>query len=270
MSRGRKRAANNSDPRDRFKLYRITCIPTGMLYIGITSGALRTRWNSHVTSAVRLPSTKMAIAINKYGRDSFVMEHVASCFTYTDLLAMEVVLIRQYNSKWNGLNSTIGGDGVIGLRHSDECRLRMSASRKLMWDNPDYRKKISVAQKLAWARKSPAEIEQRRIRARGLDIFRKRKPRPRKPKRVRPSIFRGLGSGGNMTIKTHCPYGHPYSGDNLMFGQRGGRVCRICKRRDRNKARDRRTRQALLNIIFNPSTPAKSAENSASPSKCSP
>lgn len=32
--------------------------------------------------------------------------------------------------------------------------------------------------------------------------------------------------------KTHCPHGHPYSGDNLIVDKkRGWRICRECRRR---------------------------------------
>lgn len=30
--------------------------------------------------------------------------------------------------------------------------------------------------------------------------------------------------------KTHCPQGHPYSGDNLYIGKKGDRCCRTCQR----------------------------------------
>ena len=30
--------------------------------------------------------------------------------------------------------------------------------------------------------------------------------------------------------ETHCPQGHPYSGDNLIITSNGGRACRECKR----------------------------------------
>ena len=30
--------------------------------------------------------------------------------------------------------------------------------------------------------------------------------------------------------KTHCPQGHPYSGDNLYVAPRGSRECRTCQR----------------------------------------
>jgi hypothetical protein len=30
--------------------------------------------------------------------------------------------------------------------------------------------------------------------------------------------------------KTHCPKGHPYSGDNLEVNNRGHRLCRACRK----------------------------------------
>jgi len=39
------------------------------------------------------------------------------------------------------------------------------------------------------------------------------------------------GNGGkHMADRTHCPQGHPYSGDNLMLDYRGYRSCRTCHR----------------------------------------
>ncbi|WP_236036413.1 hypothetical protein [Rhizorhabdus histidinilytica] len=34
-----------------------------------------------------------------------------------------------------------------------------------------------------------------------------------------------------MAAKTHCPAGHPYSGDNLFHDKNGGRLCRTCSRK---------------------------------------
>jgi hypothetical protein len=31
-------------------------------------------------------------------------------------------------------------------------------------------------------------------------------------------------------VKTHCPWGHPYSGANLGHNPNGGRTCRHCRR----------------------------------------
>lgn len=40
-----------------------------------------------------------------------------------------------------------------------------------------------------------------------------------------------------LSLKTHCPSGHPYSGKNVRFNKNGSRACRTC---ERNKMRLRR------------------------------
>lgn len=37
-------------------------------------------------------------------------------------------------------------------------------------------------------------------------------------------------AGTHLKNKTHCPQGHPYSGDNLYVFPSGGRSCRTCTR----------------------------------------
>lgn len=52
------------------------------------------------------------------------------------------------------------------------------------------------------------------------------------PVTARENTRRGefYNSGSHMRNKTHCPEGHPYSGDNLYEGPTGGRRCRQCHR----------------------------------------
>jgi len=49
----------------------------------------------------------------------------------------------------------------------------------------------------------------------------------------RENLLRGTGLVAVEVAKTHCPQGHPYSGDNLLYSRtkRGGlcRVCRTCR-----------------------------------------
>lgn len=40
----------------------------------------------------------------------------------------------------------------------------------------------------------------------------------------------GVKSGAMQRAKTHCPHGHPYSGDNLFLRASGHRECRTCMR----------------------------------------
>ena len=54
---------------------------------------------------------------------------------------------------------------------------------------------------------------------------------------LRDNILAGTGPTARNAKKTHCPQGHPLSGDNLRAG-RIGRECRIC-----NNLSDKRSRQ---------------------------
>ena len=56
----------------------------------------------------------------------------------------------------------------------------------------------------------------------------------------RENILRSNGVAALASRKTHCPQGHPYSGENLGITPRGCRVCRTCVRiRGRAKRRKR-------------------------------
>ena len=50
----------------------------------------------------------------------------------------------------------------------------------------------------------------------------------------------GKATGLLRRAKTHCPHGHPYSGDNLYLRPSGSRECRICNRNSRRASRTRR------------------------------
>lgn len=45
----------------------------------------------------------------------------------------------------------------------------------------------------------------------------------------------GLDGGFNNRLKTHCKYGHPFSGENLHIATNGRRVCQICNAANRRK-----------------------------------
>lgn len=61
------------------------------------------------------------------------------------------------------------------------------------------------------------------------------------PVTPRENVLRGVGISAQHAKKTHCPQGHPYSGDNLLY-ERGSRICRICKR-EKTRLALRRMRQ---------------------------
>jgi hypothetical protein len=56
------------------------------------------------------------------------------------------------------------------------------------------------------------------------------------PVTARENLLRGNTFQRHNAAKTHCPQGHPLSGDNLYVNPGGGRVCRTCSR-EGNRAR---------------------------------
>lgn len=41
--------------------------------------------------------------------------------------------------------------------------------------------------------------------------------------------MQGRGKGSWNRAKTHCPFGHPYAGRNLLVNCHGWRECRRCR-----------------------------------------
>lgn len=62
-------------------------------------------------------------------------------------------------------------------------------------------------------------------------------PEHLEPVTNRENVLRGIGLTARYARKTHCPQGHPYSGENLVYHGHS-RHCRICRR-----AQSRRYRQ---------------------------
>jgi len=105
-----------------FIAYLVTNLVNGKCYIGITTRALAKRWAGHRHQG----RGRIGAAIRKYGAASFTIEHIASARTLEDLLALERLLIVQYDTiAPKGYNLCAGGEGVF--QPSEETRLRMSA-----------------------------------------------------------------------------------------------------------------------------------------------
>lgn len=52
------------------------------------------------------------------------------------------------------------------------------------------------------------------------------------PVTPRENTLRSTGITAAAAAKTHCPHGHPYSGENLVISATTGqRICRTCRRR---------------------------------------
>jgi group I intron endonuclease len=106
-------------------IYKITN-PQGKVYIG-QSKDIFARFHQYHREDKRSMGVKLAESIDKYGSDNHFYEIVEEC-DITLLDEREKFYINQLNTKENGLNSTIGGNGLI--QHSLESRRAISNARK--------------------------------------------------------------------------------------------------------------------------------------------
>ena len=68
----------------------------------------------------------------------------------------------------------------------------------------------------------------------------------------RTNLLRGETTTARNASRTHCPKGHPYSGDNLKIGVNGNRLCRACQNAIKREAYRRRTpEQVEAQRIYN-------------------
>ena len=131
-----------------FTIYKATNSVNGRVYIGFDS--LWPRRISNHRGSSQKEDTKFYRAIRKHGFDSFIWEPIYQSLDQDHTLkVMEPYFIKEYNSKIEGYNSTLGGDGVVGLVFSEESRLKMSKSQRGLKKprNPNLpKRKLSEAQ----------------------------------------------------------------------------------------------------------------------------
>lgn len=107
-------------------VYKITNKINGKSYIGQTVRSLEERFRSHCADNSGCLAIKAAI--DKYGRENFVIETLFKAESLEELNDKEAKFINDFNTLApNGYNLKIGGNSP---RFSDESRKRMSKSRK--------------------------------------------------------------------------------------------------------------------------------------------
>lgn len=106
------------------KIYKITNIVTGKIYIGQTRNDPNKRLRDHQYDSGALRNSMI-----KYGIKNFIIEILARCDNYNTLNFIETALIEQYQSmnKLKGYNILVGGG--CG-KMTDDHRRKLSESQK--------------------------------------------------------------------------------------------------------------------------------------------
>jgi group I intron endonuclease len=125
-----------------YSIYKATNKINGKSYIGFDSKWPRRKHKHHFEYKER--TSKFYNAIKKYGWDNFEWEVVYQSKDGKHCLeTMELKFIKEYNSFNNGYNSTPGGDGVVGYKHNNERRKKISMSAKNRKLSDETKKKMS-------------------------------------------------------------------------------------------------------------------------------
>jgi group I intron endonuclease len=119
-------------------IYKITNQIDGKFYIGSTNNLIK-RYYTHLHDIRSNKNTcvKLIRAVNKHGEDNFKFEIVYECLT-DDILRTEQTYIDSLNPHYN--IAKIAGSN-LGIKRTEEVKLRKSVSQKDNWKDESYRTK---------------------------------------------------------------------------------------------------------------------------------
>lgn len=191
---------------------------SGKVYVGSTVN-FRKRWAEHrrLLGLGTHHSSKLQRAWSKYEVDAFIFKVLEPISEPDQLCIREQVWIDFLDSVKRGFNICPSARGRLGIPHTAESRQKMSRAAKGREITASTRAAISLAHK--GRIKSAMECE---------NISKGKKGAVFSMEHLKNLSISHLGKGN--ALKTHCPKGHPYSGENLYTTSLGHRQCRACIR----------------------------------------
>ena len=126
--------------------------PSGKSYIGITQQTFQTRKLEHLRRSKSGSTKAFHNAIRKYGEENIKWEVIDKVDKWEKLEEIEMFYIQKFDTYRNGYNMTLGGDGTIGYKQSEEWVKANIKRRKEYFTNPKNIEKQSKANLLAHQR----------------------------------------------------------------------------------------------------------------------
>jgi group I intron endonuclease len=111
-------------------IYKIKNIVNNKEYVGCTITSLKKRFEEHAWRCLKTDiNTKFCNSVRKYGVENFKIDLIEEC-DVANIYEREKHYIKEYNTYNIGLNSTYGGEGCLGYKHSKEIREKISKNLK--------------------------------------------------------------------------------------------------------------------------------------------
>jgi group I intron endonuclease len=112
------------------KIYKITNSVNGKEYVGCTIYDIKKRIDEHFYRCLKTDcSTKFCNSVRKYGTENFEVNLIEEC-DLSVIYEREKFYIEKYNTYYCGLNTTFGGEGCLGYKHSEEIKKKISKNTK--------------------------------------------------------------------------------------------------------------------------------------------
>jgi group I intron endonuclease len=129
-------------------IYKIINLVNFKIYIGQTLKSVSRRARTHLNSLNTKSNRPLYNAINKYGKENFVIIEIDKASTKEELNNKEIYYIAYYKAtdRNYGYNLSIGGQTNI---MSEDGRKRFSIASKKMWADPGF--KVMMKEKLSSA-----------------------------------------------------------------------------------------------------------------------
>lgn len=122
------------------KIYKITNKINNKVYIGQTKQSIQDRFIQHCNNADSVSA--IAAAINKYGKENFLIEELVTVSSQEELDLLEKTLIKSHNSMApDGYNLKTGG--LEGSRYSEESKEKMSKAKLGKKTSEETKRKMS-------------------------------------------------------------------------------------------------------------------------------
>lgn len=107
-------------------IYKVKNLIDNKEYVGCTIYSLKKRFEEHGWRCLKSDSnTKFCNSIRKHGIQNFTIEMIEEC-DLSIIYEREIFFIDKFNTYNEGLNSTVGGEGCLGYKHSKEIKEKIS------------------------------------------------------------------------------------------------------------------------------------------------
>lgn len=200
-------------------VYLVTNKVNGKQYVGQSVGTLNYRWKKHLAAVKEGSSYYFHRAIRKYGEEHFSTEPLHICETKEEMDFVEMFYICLLCTKSpKGYNSTEGGEGTVGHKHTEKSIQQMRESHSGAVVTEEHKEKLRKASKGV-----PKTKEHRENISKG-----------------RMGMRFSLTHRTNIIIghtKTVCKRGHLRTPDNVGK-DKGCKACKLLKSQERNNVKN--------------------------------